>query len=402
MIKKKRAVAVKPRRRKRGGFVAHKLTADEYLMGHWTKRSLWKSEGAGHHAMRFRFISDAVSGENLLDCGCAFGHSTARLAKMHPARWDGAEFSRHGVERARELFPEIVFYYCEGPADLAMLGPYDSVVMSEFLEHVEDDRAMVEAAMSIAPRLVVTTPCRNVGDPGHRRLYTEESLKKLFRGYSALIRKQDRFFFAVVTRKHRPIVKVVGDSHAYYTFRNMPGVIGQHIGPVTLKRVGYKEDDVVRKAVGRLSPSPQDTFLFMFGEIDVRSFVKPWHERRKEKTTVDAILGEWAQLYAAAIADLDLNGAKRGIIGVIPPASEKLINAKAYPVRGSDEERVGYTRTLNRRLESECAVRQWPFVDVYGLYAGADGLLPPGATVRETHIKDGSRVLARFRQMGIV
>lgn len=187
-------------KRRRRPFVPHEMTADEYLMGHWTKRRLWESNGNGHHRKRFSFIVSALEGERFLDCGCAFGHSTAMLAGMRPGRWEGADFSSAGVCEARCNFPAIKFHYIGNGTGLGSLGPYDAVVMSELLEHVEDDKALVDAALAIAPMLIVTTPCKDVGDPGHRRLYTRASLEELFRGHAVSIHVDAPFFFAMVRR----------------------------------------------------------------------------------------------------------------------------------------------------------------------------------------------------------
>jgi len=191
------------RAKKRSGrkFTPHALTADEYLMGHWTEKRLWESNDKAHHVKRFQFIASALNGgERFLDIGCAFGHSTAKLAAMKPGRWEGCDFSERGIEEARKNFPGLVFNFCEHAEKLNTLGEFDAVVMSEVLEHVEDDKALVEAALQIAPTLIVTTPCKDVGDPGHRRLYTRASLEALFADHAAAIHEDKPFFFAKVTR----------------------------------------------------------------------------------------------------------------------------------------------------------------------------------------------------------
>lgn len=188
-------------KRQRRPFVPHALTADEYLMGHWSAKKLWESNDKAHHRKRFRFIASALNGgERFLDVGCAFGHSTAKLASMKPGRWEGCDFSALGVNEARCNFPALKFHYAADAPAVAALGEFDAVVMSEVLEHVEDDKALVDAALAIAPMLIVTTPSIDVGDPGHRRLYTRSSLEALFAGHAASIHEDRPFFFAAVRR----------------------------------------------------------------------------------------------------------------------------------------------------------------------------------------------------------
>jgi len=186
--------------RRRIAPVSRQMTADEYLMGHWREKRIWEHNSTRpHHLRRFAFIAKNLEGQRFLDCGCAFGHSTAQLENMYPGSWEGADFSEAGIAEARRTFPAIPFHYAADWSALPTLGRFDSIVLSEVLEHVPDDRGLVTTLMTMTPRLIVTTPCRNVGDPGHVRLYTRETLAQLFDGYTHTLDQDDTFFLTVVT-----------------------------------------------------------------------------------------------------------------------------------------------------------------------------------------------------------
>ena len=198
------------------------------------------------------------------------------------------------------------------------------------------------------------------------------------------------------------MIKAIGDSHALYMFRKMPGVFAWPLGPVTLKRVGYLEDTIVQDNVSRIGAASDDMFLFCFGEIDVRAYVKPWHERTKDKMTLNAMLADWAHRYAEALAALDLKGARIGIVSVVPPASAKRSRSAKLPVAGSDKERAEYARVLNLHLAVECEARGWPYVDIHALYADAAGMLPASRSTTGVHVKGNAPIRSLLVDMRLL
>jgi 2-polyprenyl-3-methyl-5-hydroxy-6-metoxy-1,4-benzoquinol methylase len=182
------------------------MTAEEYLTSHWLKKpkiyDYEHKEPNNHHHQRFQFCAENLVGNKFMDLGCACGHSTAMLKKLHDGNWSGLDFYAPVIEQAKKNFPDITFYYSPDYNYKDTIGRYDTVVCSEVIEHVPDDRLFVEKAIEIATqRVVLTTPNKNVGDPGHVRLHTMESLKELFKGYNVEIISQGIFFYITVNVK---------------------------------------------------------------------------------------------------------------------------------------------------------------------------------------------------------
>ncbi len=197
------------------------------------------------------------------------------------------------------------------------------------------------------------------------------------------------------------MIYAIGDSHSAYTFKDVPGVDVRRIGPVTLKRVGYMEDTLVPSVVSLIEPTPEDTLIFCFGEIDMRCYVKPVLELKKDATE-DGLLLDWVERYVAVLESLDMNGARIAVMSVVPPATKRLAETLHRHVGGTDEERAGYTRTLNSHLERLCGERGWLYLDVYSLYADSKGMLPAKRIDSHVHIKDTRPVRQLLVKAGLL
>ena len=82
---------------------------------------------------------------------------------------------------------------------MPVCGQFDGVVCSEVIEHVEKDQELVNGLIAITKKvLVITTPDREVNDPGHLRVYDKGMLEALFCGQRFKIHRIKPFFYVVV------------------------------------------------------------------------------------------------------------------------------------------------------------------------------------------------------------
>ena len=173
------------------------MNATEYLKL-WEKHRVWERLRVSRHQRRLKRCAELAVGETAIDVGCAYGHSTSYMAGFRPGRWAGLDFDAAAVAKARRLFPELKFFYAPNYGLVRATGgeTFDTVVCSEVIEHAENDSAFVAALLPLArKRVVMTTPCKKVKSAGHLRLYTEDSLRDLFRGHSPAISKECPFFY---------------------------------------------------------------------------------------------------------------------------------------------------------------------------------------------------------------
>lgn len=179
-------------------WIGNALNADQY-MDHWKKNQVWTHLTRPKHLKRLHWCAAQCEGELLADVGCAYGHSTAIMKAHRPATWIGIDFSRKATDQAELLFPEIPFRFAKDIVDLARMGPVDTAVCSEVIEHVDSPELLLMALTGMARRRVIlTTPAIDAQDPGHQRLYTLESLQEQLRAYRAVIIQDPDFFYVTI------------------------------------------------------------------------------------------------------------------------------------------------------------------------------------------------------------
>jgi hypothetical protein len=113
------------------------------------------------------------------------------------------------------------------------------------------------------------------------------------------------------------------------------------------------------------------------------------------------LLQDWVDRYVKRIATLNMNGAKIGIMSVVPPTTITQADSKKWPVAGTDEERVIYTQTINSILKTTCIQKNWVYLVIYSLYADERGMLPIDQTAVAVHIKDNTHIKILLAGLGL-
>ena len=186
------------------------------------------------------------------------------------------------------------------------------------------------------------------------------------------------------------MIHAIGDSHAVATFAGISGVATYHVGPVTMHRVGRPEEPLLPAVVAGLPLGQFDVLILCFGEIDVRCHIGRQLDR--SGSTLEFVVHELVNRYLAMATTLVINDVLMAVLAVVPPVpADHAVNPN-FPVVGTNEERVEYTRALNRYLAEQCALRGVLFVDVYTPYCDEHGMLRPELSDGSVHIGDTSLV----------
>jgi len=78
--------------------------------------------------------------QSTLEIGCGRGRLAALLRDKGFRNYVGFDFSKEQIVVAKEICPEFQFFVADAiKTDLYTTHPYDSVICTEFLEHVEED-----------------------------------------------------------------------------------------------------------------------------------------------------------------------------------------------------------------------------------------------------------------------
>lgn len=140
---------------------------------------------------RIDWIANQVKGEQILDIGCSEGILAILLARSGK-NVVGIDINSDALNYGRQLLNDDsghlreLINFVQGDfltMDLPR-GPFDTVVVTEVLEHLAEPSALLERAMMcLKPggHLVATTPFGVMPDPDHRQTFTLSSFLELFR-----------------------------------------------------------------------------------------------------------------------------------------------------------------------------------------------------------------------------
>lgn len=126
------------------------------------------ADGVGHHS-------------KILELGCGTGDISGPFCYSN--RVVGIDVASQQIQKARERFPN--GEWLMGPVEYYASGPWDVIVMCEFLEHIEEPKKLVERWLPNASHAIISHP---INEPVNSQLsagdhcwsYTEEDFKKWF------------------------------------------------------------------------------------------------------------------------------------------------------------------------------------------------------------------------------
>jgi len=138
------------------------------------------------HFAAYDYARSLAGGKRVLDAGCGEGYNTQALADA-AAEVTGVDYSSQAIEFCKRTWtsPNLHFERVDftDPGDFD--ATFDLVVNFQVIEHIEDDRAFLQALRArLAPggTLLLTTPNRLMSfseNPYHVREYTADELRAL-------------------------------------------------------------------------------------------------------------------------------------------------------------------------------------------------------------------------------
>ena len=148
---------------------------------------------AEHEIKRFKYLSNLLEGEKILEIGCGNGDLSLEIAK-NGFNIVGIDISQAGIAQANEIAQR---EHLDGKANFSVMDAtnldfpdncFDSVIIPEVFEHIRDSRKILEEALRVVRnggRIVISLPQGfSVPYEGHIRVFFKDTLENELSQYT--------------------------------------------------------------------------------------------------------------------------------------------------------------------------------------------------------------------------
>jgi hypothetical protein len=189
------------------------------------------------------------------------------------------------------------------------------------------------------------------------------------------------------------MIYIFGDSHANFNMKNFPVEhINLHQNSITMYRVGRDNEIINFKSSMN---GENNIFILFYGEVDCRCHIYKQLELGRD---LNEIIESLVDSYFKAISNNITNYIKIIIGSITPPINKnKCISINGptgheFPILDTDENRVIYTKLMNKKLEEYCKKYNYTYLDIYDEYSDENGLLNMDRSDNICHIKDNNDI----------
>ena len=193
---------------------------------------------------------------------------------------------------------------------------------------------------------------------------------------------------------------IYGDSHGRISFKGLPiPVTNCSINSVTMFRIG--RDNMIIN-YNKTHDTENSTHCLVYGEIDCRCHIhKQVHMMGRNE---DDVIHELVHTYFRTLKNSITVSKRVIVVGVIPPTKRIDYESKhgpleegfPFPFLGTDEERVRYTRKVNRLIEELCQCDGYAYFNPYAPYTSDDGTLRYELSDTFVHVGDNTAIVEQF------
>ena len=129
---------------------------EAFWQGYWNDTTIY-GPACRHRRRNVIKMLGSIPHHRVLDLGCGDGSLIAECRQALTGTFEGSDISESALEIARKNVPGIRFYQL----DLMQGSPdthYDAIVLSEVLEHIEDDEFVLRAIAPSTRHVVISVP----------------------------------------------------------------------------------------------------------------------------------------------------------------------------------------------------------------------------------------------------
>jgi 2-polyprenyl-3-methyl-5-hydroxy-6-metoxy-1,4-benzoquinol methylase len=133
------------------GYVKRRVDS-EYRNDYLDEIDLWKNK------YLYEVLPKDITINRILEIGCGTGDLLARFPFETPlSERVGIDISEKNIDSAKKRYPEIS-WYCGSIMDISFNHKFDLVILSDILEHVENDFELLKKASDHSKILLVNIP----------------------------------------------------------------------------------------------------------------------------------------------------------------------------------------------------------------------------------------------------
>lgn len=131
---------------------------EKFWQGYWNDTTVY-GPACRHRRRMVAELIRKVPHETILDLGCGDGSLLAELSgSFTKSKLAGSDISEEALRIARQNAPGVEFFQLDLSSEKRVERKFDVVVMSEVLEHIEDDEYVMRQVAPIARHIVVSVP----------------------------------------------------------------------------------------------------------------------------------------------------------------------------------------------------------------------------------------------------
>lgn len=189
------------------------------------------------------------------------------------------------------------------------------------------------------------------------------------------------------------MIYIFGDSHAGFNFK---GLSIQHVNKyessITMYRIS-RDKQIIN--FSNSYNNENNIFVLHYGEVDCRCHIG---KQLLLGRGLDAICSELVCEYINTIKNNITKYKKIILCSITPPMKKELYEINHEPIThefpfiGSDDERVIYTKLVNKLLKEYCEANNFMFLDTYDYYSEEDGTLKYELSDKCVHINDNNYI----------
>jgi 2-polyprenyl-3-methyl-5-hydroxy-6-metoxy-1,4-benzoquinol methylase len=107
---------------------------------------------------RYKWARNNIVGSNILEIGCSNGYGTRYFNDIKNLNYLGLDYDKDVIEYAKKEYGDVNINFISSDIHDFKFGFYDTIIMMEVVEHLNDGKEILEKLKKHCKCLLVTSP----------------------------------------------------------------------------------------------------------------------------------------------------------------------------------------------------------------------------------------------------